>query len=111
MIIFLLWITIGLIEYSRLSEDFRERLRTDFPMHSHQLIEISLVIVLIFFGLPLLTMKTLLKIKSFTLNVWRKITFPLRLWRFRVKLNKANSEKDSKKSVKMLFEAMSDIMK
>ena len=111
MILFFLWAIIGLIEYSRLSEEFRERLRTDFPMHSHQLIEISLIIVLIFCGLPLLTMKTLLKIKSFTLNIWRKITFPIRLWRFRVKLNKANNEKDSKKSVKMLFDAMSEIMK
>ena len=111
MIIFLLWGIIGLVEYSRLSEDFRERLRTDFPMHSHQLIEISLVIVLIFFGLPLLIMKTLLNIKTFFLNTWRRITFPLRLWKFKNKLNKVNKEEDGKKSVEMLFEAMREIMK
>lgn len=109
--IILVWLIVGFVEYWRLSEQFRKNLKEDFPYHSNQIIEVSLVIVLIIFGLPLLTMKTLLKIKSFTLNVWRKITFPIRLWRFRVKLNKANNEKDSKKSVKMLFEAMNEIMK
>lgn len=109
--ILLLWIIIGFIEYSRLSEDFRERLKADFPMHGPQLIEISLVIVLVFCGFPLLIMKTLLTIKTFFLNTWRRITFPLRLWRFKNKLNQVSKESDSKKSIEMLFDAMKEIMK
>ena len=106
-----LYFVIGLVEYIRLSEDFREKLRGDFPLTDHQAIEGSIVIVLLFFGFPLLIMKTLLTIKNFFLTMWKKLIFPFRLRKFAKKLNKVSDEKDVKKSTEMLFEAMKEIMK
>lgn len=112
MVIFILvYFTIGLTEYIRLSEDFRERLREDYPLIEYQVIEFSIITVLLFFGFPLLIMKTLLNIKSFFFNLWKKITFPFRLRKFAKKLNKVSEEKDSKKSVAMLFDAMKEVIK
>lgn len=106
-----IYFVIGFIEYVRLSNEFREKLRNDFPLTDHQTIEGSIIVVLLIFGCPLLIMKTLLEIKGFFVKVWRKITFPFRLRRFAKKLNKVNAETDTKKSVEMLFDAMKEIMK
>ena len=111
MILILIYFLLGFVEYVRLSDEFREKLREDFPFHSHQLIEVSLVIVLILLGFPLLIMKTFLNIKSFLLKIWKKISFPFRLRKFAKKLNKVSEEKDGKKSVEMLFDAMKEMMK
>tara|TARA_R110000851_G_C12663144_1_gene521676 strand:- start:316 stop:486 length:171 start_codon:yes stop_codon:yes gene_type:complete len=55
-------------------------------------------------------MKAYFTIKQFLKNLWRKITFPFRLKKFAKKLNEVSNERDSKKSVKMLFDAMKDIL-
>jgi len=106
-----IYFLLGFVEYIRLSDEFREKLREDFPFHSHQLIEFSLIIVLILLGFPLLIMKTFLNIKSFFSNIWKKITFPFRIRKFAKNLNKVSEETDTKKSVEMLFDAMKDVMK
>ena len=111
MIVVVVYFLLGFIEYIRLSDEFREKLREDFPLHSHQLIEFSLVIVLILLGFPLLLMKTFLNIKTFLSNLWKKLTFPFRLRRFAKDLNKVSEEKNTKKSVEMLFDAMKEVMK
>jgi len=110
-IFIIIYFTIGLTEYIRLSEDFRQRLRDDYPLTEYQVIEFSIITVLLFFGFPLLIMKTLLNIKTYLIQIWRKITFPFKLRRFAKKLNKVSSEGDTKKSVEMLFSAMKEIMK
>ena len=110
-IFIVIYFSIGFIEYIRLSEEFRQRLREDYPLTEYQIIEFSIVTVLLIFGCPLLIMKTLLNIKTFLVNFWRKITFPFRLRRFAKKLNKVSEEKDTKKSVGLLFDAMKEIMK
>ena len=111
MLVIVIYFILGLVEYSRLSDEFREKLREDFPYHSHQLIEVSLIIVLILLGFPLLILKTFLNIKTFLSNVWKKITLPFRIRKFAKNLTKVSEEKDSKKSVEMLFDAMKEVMR
>jgi hypothetical protein len=111
LIVIVIYFILGLVEYIRLSDEFREKLRADFPCHSHQLIEVSLIIVLILLGFPLLIMKTFLNIKVFFSNIWKKITFPFRIRKFAKNLNKVAEEKNNKKSVEMLFDAMKEVMK
>jgi hypothetical protein len=56
-------------------------------------------------------MKTFLNIKVFFSNIWKKITFPFRIRKFAKNLNKVAEEKNNKKSVEMLFDAMKEVMK
>lgn len=111
MIVISLYIFIGFIEYIRLSNEFRERLRDDFPYHSHLLIEFSLVIVLVLFGVPLAFVKTFLHIKTFFKNIWKKIIFPFKLRKFAKKLEEVSDEKSRKKSADMLLDAMKEVMR
>lgn len=111
MIVIVVYFLLGFLEYIRLSDEFRAKLREDFPLHSYELIEVSLIIVLILLGFPLLLMKTFLNIKTFFSNLWKKLTFPFRLRKFAKQLDKVSDEADTKKSVEMLFDAMKDIMK
>ena len=111
LILITIYFTIGLIEYIRLSEDFRDRLREDYPLIEYQIIEFSIITVLLLFGCPLLIMKTLLNIKQFLLVIWKTISFPFKLRRFAKKLNKVSEEGNKKKSVEMLFSAMKEVMK
>tara|TARA_B100001093_G_C26770399_1_gene989883 strand:- start:1405 stop:1575 length:171 start_codon:yes stop_codon:yes gene_type:complete len=55
-------------------------------------------------------MKLYYNIKQFFKNLWKKITFPFKLRKFAKKLEDVSNEKDSKKSVEMLFDAMRDIL-
>ena len=110
MLIISLYLFIGFIEYIRLSNEFRERLRDDFPYHSHLLIEFSLIIVLILFGVPLAFMKAFLHIKTFFKNIWKRIMFPFKIKKFVKKLEEVSEEKNTKKSVDMLVDAMKEVM-
>ena len=101
----------GVIEYFRLSEEYREKVYNDFPYHEKIFLEISIVIVCLVFGPTLLVMKLYYNIKQFLKNFWIKITFPYRIYKFKKKMKQVNDEKDPQKSVKLLFEAMGEIFK
>ena len=107
----LVYIIVGFGEYIRVGEDYREKLREDFPFHPALLLEFCISVVCLIFGPPLLIIKVYTKMKKFFKNLWRKITLPFRLRRFGKKLNQVSDEKDAKKSVEMLFDAMKEIMK
>ena len=111
LLVIVIYFVLGFIEYIRLSDEFRDKLREDFPLHSYQLIEVSLIIVLILLGFPLLIMKTFLNIKIFLSNIWKKLMFPFRIRKFAKKLNGVSEEKNRKKSVDMLFDAMKEVMR
>ena len=107
----LFYLTIGLLEYIRVAKEYQEYLRADFPMHPLPLLDFCILVVCLIFGAPLLIIKLFMHMKQFFRNLWRKITFPFRLRRFGKKLNAVSKEKDTKKSVALLFDAMKDIMK
>jgi len=107
---FLLYLGVGIMEYFNVQEEYRKKIQEDFPFHEPIFIEISLWIVCILFTLPLHIMKVLITIKRFSKNIWKKITFPFKIRKFAKKLNKVSQEKDSLKSVNMLFKAMKDIL-
>ena len=105
-----IYLLVGVVEYFKVQEEYREKIQEDFPFHEPIFIEISLWIVCLLFTFPLHMMKVYLTIKQFLKNIWIKITFPFRLRKFAKKLNEVSNEKDSKKSVKMLFDAMKDVL-
>lgn len=106
----IIYLVVGVVEYFKVQKEYREKIQEDFPHHEPIFIEISLWIVCLLFTFPLHMMKLYLTIKQFLKNVWKKITFPFRLKKFAKKLNEVSDEKNSKKSVKMLFDAMKEIL-
>ena len=52
-----------------------------------------------------------MKVKQFLVNLWRKITFPFRLRKFSKKMDEVGREEDADKAVKMMFDAMREILK
>ena len=110
VILAIIYVVVGVVEYFKVQEEYRKKIQDDFPFHEPVIIEISLWIVCILFTFPLHIMKAYFTIKQFLKNLWRKITFPFRLKKFAKKLNEVSNERDSKKSVKMLFDAMKDIL-
>ncbi len=111
MIILNIYLLIGFIEYFRYSKEFRQQLQEDYPFHPSIFIDIALIIVLILCGPPLLIFKIFSYIKDFLYKIYKKVTFPFRLLIFRSKLKKMSKEKDNKKAVEMLFDAMRDVLK
>lgn len=107
---FLFYLAIGVIEYFRVQEEYRQKIQEDFPFHHPFFIEISLWIVCLVFTLPLHIMKFYFTTKQFLRNIWLKITFPFRLRKFSKKMDEVSKEKDSKKAVKMMFDAMRDVL-
>ena len=55
-------------------------------------------------------MKFYFTTKQFLRNIWIKITFPFRIRKFSKKMDEVSKEKDSKKAVKMMFDAMRDVL-
>ena len=108
---FLFYLTIGVLEYFRVVKDYQQHLENEFPMHPITLLNFCILVVCLLFGPPLLIIKVFTHIKQFFKNLWRKMTLPFRLKRFGKKLNEASREKDSRKSVELLFGAMKDILK
>ena len=106
-----IYLIVGLCEYFRLSDEYRQKLYDDFPYHDKFYLEISLIVVSLIFSPTLLLIKMYLKTKQFLRNLWIKMTLPYRLFKFRRKMDKVNKEKDPKKSVEMLFDAMSEILR
>lgn len=106
----IIYLAVGVVEYFKVQKEYREKIQEDFPYHEPVFIEISLWIVCLLFTLPLHIMKLYFTIKQFLINIWKKITFPFRLRKFAKKLNDVSNEKDSKKSVQMLFDAMREIL-
>lgn len=111
MIFFVIYFVVAFIEYLRLSDEYREKLYNDFPYHEKIYLEFSIVIVCLFFAPTLLLMKVYFKMKQFFKNLWIKITFPYRLYKFRLKMKKMNEEKDPTKSTQMLFDALNEIFR
>jgi|TARA_B100001094_G_scaffold302406_1_gene329568 hypothetical protein len=106
----IIYILVGIVEYFKVQEEYRKKIQDDFPFHEPIIIEISLWIVCLLFTFPLHIMKLYYNIKQFFKNLWKKITFPFKLRKFAKKLEDVSNEKDSKKSVEMLFDAMRDIL-
>jgi hypothetical protein len=111
MILFIIYIFLGFGEYLRLSEEYREKLYNDFPFHDKLYLELSILTVCLIFGPTLLIMNIFLHTKQFFKNIWKKLTFPFKLLKFRRMMKDVNSEKDKKKSVQKLFQAMTELMK
>jgi|TARA_R110000824_G_scaffold206477_3_gene391553 Na+/H+ antiporter NhaC len=111
ILVFLFYFTIGALEYFRVVEDYQKHLEEEYPIHPILLLNFCILVVCLLFGLPLLIIKIFTHMKIFFKNLWRKITLPFRLIRFGKKLNKSTQEKDSKKSIELLFEALREILK
>lgn len=111
MILFVIYLVVGFGEYLRVSEEYRENLYNDFPYHERFYLELSIIAVCLIFGPTLLLMKVYFKMKQFFRNLWVKITLPYRLYKFRVKMKKMEKEKDPEKATRMLFDAMSEIIR
>ena len=107
----LLYLSIGLVEYSRLKNEYNRKLREDFPYHNADVLKVCPFLTLVLFSFPLIVAKFSVEFLRWCKRIFRRMTFPYRLWRFRRMLEKAADEKDAEKSVRMIFEAMTYIAK
>lgn len=105
------YLIVGVLDYFRVQEEYRKKLQEDFPYHDPIYIELSLWAVCILFSLPLHIIKIYMKVKQFLVNLWKKITFPFRLRKFSKKMDEVGKEEDADKAVKMMFDAMREILK
>ena len=109
--IIVVYLLVGSIEYIRLRKDYNRKLQDDFPSYNVDLLRICTFFTLFLFSFPLVVSKAVVEFLRWTKRITRKLTFPYRLWRFKQLLQKAADEKDAKKSVEMIFEAMAYIVK
>jgi|TARA_R110000822_G_scaffold265629_2_gene389579 hypothetical protein len=107
---FLLYILVGIIEYFRVQKEYRKKIQEDFPFHQPLFIEMSLWVVCILFTVPLQIIKLYYVSYKFFKNIYRKLTFVFRMKKFVKDLENVSKEKNSKKSVELLFKAMKDIV-
>ena len=107
---FFFYFLIGVAEYFRISDDFKEKMQDDFPYHENWYLELCILGVSIVFGPVLLIMKIFLKTRNFLKRIWKKITLPYRFYVFRKKLEKMEQEPDDRKKAKMLFDAMKEVV-
>jgi len=109
-IVLLLYLVIGFVEYFNVQKEYRHKIQQDFPFHEPLFIEISLLIVCIFFTVPLQIIKFYHIVRNYLRNLYRKITFGLRMKKFVKNLDDVSKEKNKKKSTELLFKAMKDII-
>ena len=109
-IVLVLYLVIGFVEYLNVQKEYRHKIQEDFPFHEPLFIEISLIIVCLFFTVPLQIIKLYHIIRSFFRNIFRKLTFVIRMKKFVKNLDDVSKEKNKKKSTELLFKAMKDII-
>ena len=109
-IVLVLYLVIGFVEYLNVQKEYRHKIQEDFPFHEPLFIEISLIIVCLFFTVPLQIIKFYHIIRSFFRNIFRKLTFAIRMKKFVKNLDDVSKEKNKKKSTELLFKAMKDII-
>jgi len=105
-----LYLLIGIIEYFNVQKEYKKKIQEDFPFHEPIFIEVSLIVVCIFFTLPLQIIKLYYIVTNFFRNIYNKLTFALRMKKFVKNLDDVSKEKNKKKSTELLFKAMKDII-